>query len=77
MFIMDFKTTKLDNVYRPHGFPNHIVSDRDIVFLSHFCESLFKLLKVDLKLLRAYHPQTDGQTKVVNKCVECFLRCMT
>ncbi|GJT89053.1 retrotransposable element Tf2 [Tanacetum coccineum] len=67
----------LDYVYRLHGLPSSIVSDRDVVFLSNFWQSLFKLLKVDLKMSTAYHPQTDGQTKVVNKCLECFLRWMT
>ncbi|GKE10305.1 reverse transcriptase, partial [Tanacetum coccineum] len=39
--------------------------------------SLFKLLKVELKMSIAYHPQTDRQIEVVNKCVEFYLRCMT
>ena len=67
----------LDSIYKLHGLPNSIVSDRDSVFLSHFWQLLFKLLKVDLKMSTSYHPQTDGQTEVVKKCLECFLRCMT
>ncbi|GKF58746.1 putative mitochondrial protein, partial [Tanacetum coccineum] len=67
----------LDNVYRLHGMPDSIVSDRDKIFLSHFWQSLFKMLKVQLKMSTAYHPQTNGQTEIVNKCLECFLRCMT
>nr|GEU66276.1 reverse transcriptase [Tanacetum cinerariifolium] len=67
----------LDSVYKLHRLPDSIVSDRESVFLSHFWQSLFKILKVELKVSTAYHPQTDGQTEVVNKCLECYLRCMT
>ncbi|GJY73683.1 ty3-gypsy retrotransposon protein [Tanacetum coccineum] len=66
-----------DNVYKLYGLLEFIISDRDKVFLSHFWQSLFKVIKVQLKLFTAYHLQTDGQTEVVNKCLECYLRRMT
>ena len=67
----------MENVYKLHGLPETIVSDRDRIFLSQFWQSLFKMLKIKLQMSTAYHPQTDGQTEVVNGCLECFLRCMT
>nr|GEV08418.1 hypothetical protein [Tanacetum cinerariifolium] len=66
----------LDNIYKLHGLPKTIFSDRDKVFLSLFWQSFFKMLKVGLKISIAYHPQTDGQTGVVNKCLEGYLICM-
>ncbi|GKE10134.1 putative mitochondrial protein [Tanacetum coccineum] len=67
----------LDNVYKLHGLPKTIINDRDKVFMSLFWQSLFKKLQVKLKMSTAYHPQTDGQTEIVNKCLESYLRCMT
>ncbi|GKC55888.1 reverse transcriptase, partial [Tanacetum coccineum] len=56
----------LDTIYKLHGLPHTITSDRDKVFISHFWKELFKKLGVTLQLFTAYHPQTDGQTEVVN-----------
>lgn len=65
-----------DQVFRLHGLPSTIVSDRDAVFTSHFWHELFTLQGCDLCLSTAYHPQSDGQTEIVNKCLENYLRCM-
>ncbi|GJS19026.1 retrotransposon-related protein [Tanacetum coccineum] len=74
---IDVAQVFLDNIYKLHGLPNTIISDRDKSFLSMFWKKLFKLLKVKVHMSTSYHPQTDGQTEVVNKCLECYLRCMT
>jgi hypothetical protein len=46
----------LTNVYRLHGLPTSIVSDRDRMFTSQFWQELFRLASVTLKMSSAYHP---------------------
>jgi transposase InsO family protein len=65
----------MDHVVKLHGLLASIISDRDTIFVSHFWRKLFKLYKVNLQLSTAYHPQTDGQSKRVNQCLETYLRC--
>lgn len=56
----------LDNIYKLHGLPVSILTDRDKNFTSSFWRELFKALGVNLNLTSAYHPQSDGQTERLN-----------
>ncbi|KAJ1694535.1 hypothetical protein LUZ63_011233 [Rhynchospora breviuscula] len=66
----------LDNIYKLHGLPVSIISDRDPIFTSQFWRELMHKLGVQLNLSTSYHPQTDGQVERVNQCVESYLRSM-
>ena len=64
------------DIVRLHGLPLTIVSDRDVRFTSYFWKTLWLLLGTRLKFSTAYHPQTDGQTEVVNRSLGNILRCI-
>ena len=63
----------LREVFRHHGLPSNIVSDRDPRFTAKFWEALQKALGVELLMSTAEHPQTDGQAEATVKVVQKLL----
>jgi len=68
--------TKLfwDHVWKLHGLPESIISDRRVQFVAEMMKELNNLLEIQTKLLMAYHPQTDGQMERINQELEQYLR---
>ncbi|MCO5583817.1 hypothetical protein L7F22_037731 [Adiantum nelumboides] len=70
----DIASLFVQHIFRIHGLPRSIISDRDPKFIGHFWTSLFKSLGTNLLFNSAYHPQTDGQTERINQILEEMLR---
>ena len=66
----------MDHIYKLHGLPESIISDRDKIFTSsRLWQELIKLSDTQLLMSSSYHPLTDGQTERLNQCLEDFLPC--
>ncbi|KAK1632864.1 hypothetical protein QYE76_007179 [Lolium multiflorum] len=63
-----------EEIFRLHGVPQSIVSDRDVKFMSYLWKSLMAKFGVKLLFSSSSHPQTDGQTEVVNRSLSTLLR---
>ena len=66
----------MDNVFKLYGFPDSITSGRDPIFVNRFWQEFMAYQGVQVQLSTAYHPQTNEQSEVVNRCLETYLRCM-
>ena len=64
-------------IVRLYGIPKSIVSDKDSSFMCLFWKELFKLHGTMLKMSMTYHPEIDGQTEVLNRTQETYLRCFS
>ena len=63
----------MKEMFRLHGFPKAIVSNRDVKFTSNFWKRLFAYLGTKIKFSTAYHPHTDGKIERVNQVLEDML----
>ncbi|KAE8218058.1 hypothetical protein CF319_g7988 [Tilletia indica] len=65
----------LANIFRLHGLPDRIISDRGATFISQFWRRLLHLLDVKASPSTAYHPQTNGKSERTIQTLEAYLRC--
>lgn len=66
----------MQHVFRIHGFPQDMVSDRGSQFTSQFWKSFGRLIGASISLSSGFHPQSNGQTERVNQEIEKTLRCL-
>src|SRR5437667_1473928 len=62
------------NVFKLHGLPDTIISDRGGQFIATFWKTLCTRLGIEARLSTAFHPETDGQTENANAIMEQYLR---
>ena len=63
----------MKEIFRLHGIPKVIISDKDPKFTRNFWKSLFNRLDTKLNFITSYHTQKDGQTEIVNQVLEDML----
>jgi len=69
--------TFFNHVWKHHGLPWKVISDRGPQFIAEFAQELYRLLKIRLAATTAYHPQGDRQMERVNQELEQYLRLFT
>jgi hypothetical protein len=69
----DIAELMVESIYKLHGSPEIIVSDRDSLFTSGYWNHIHRMLRTQLKMSTAFHPQTDGTTEHVNHTITQML----
>ena len=62
-----------NNVWKLHGLPESIVLDKSSQFATELTKELNIILEIEMRLLTAFHPQTDRQTEQMNQELEQYL----
>ena len=62
-----------DEIFKLHGIPKKVISDRGPQFVSSFMKELYSQLQIEGNPSITYHPETDGQTERINTWVEQYL----
>jgi len=63
-----------DTIFKLHGVPEYVVSDRGTQFVNKFMDELLPKIGLEGRRSTSYHPQTDGQTERTNRTLEQYLR---
>ena len=71
--VMGIAQIFFNNVFKHFGLHDTLISDHSPQFASAFTRELACLLKYDMRLSTAYHPQTNGQTEQTNQELEMYL----
>lgn len=72
---LDVSRCFFDNVFRLHGIPDSIVSDRDLKFTVKLWDELMHCCGIRLKISTSRHPQTDGGSQIMNRMFGNSLQC--
>ena len=68
-------TLFIREIFRLHGLPDNIISDRGPQFIAGFWKRLLELLHIDRSLSSGHHPESNGQTERTNQTLEQYLHC--
>ena len=74
MTAIDLGRIFLRDIWRLHGLPDSIVSDRGSLFVAELWKAICHRLQITISLSTAYHPESDGQTEIANAAMEAYLR---
>ncbi|KAK9395713.1 hypothetical protein NXF25_019074 [Crotalus adamanteus] len=65
----------ITHIYRLHGVPHHIISDRGVQFTTRFWRNFITSISSSQGLSSTFHPSTNGAAERANAMAERYLRC--
>ena len=63
----------IKHIWKHHRLSKSIMSDRDLQFVLMFWMAVYKILKIEMKLLTAFYSQMNEQSKAANRKIKQYL----